>query len=619
MVPQRAPVRPRVLAQSGEALLLEEEILALVESGARGLVQLVGSTGAGKTMALQHLAAVLPAEAGVRLVDDLLPALKADPLPHLGIHSTAMELRRPSVAAYQLAPWGPDEWMEYLLATHRGCCGSVLARLRAAPDCDVLPGLPELWRIVLDEMAADETVTGPRQALQRFLARQTPDLVRQQLVQGLCLSYLLKMGNAPTAVEEKLERECYPPSVVRAIRHPEVQLVFAAESLLSDLRSGAPCEYLEHRLPRSLVQEVAARVARIGDALDHLRKLVSEGGVQLRPMAASILHATDTGWVPDEEGKLNLAGAYLGRAAWPYLRMQGADLTGADLSHAYLREVVLDGAVARSVNLSHANLQGASLRQFTGFGADLTAADLSLAKAESARFNDAKLKHANLEGALLRGANLNGADLSDSCLVEADLSQARVQGTVISGADFSAAILEGANLRGQRLREATFVGTRFARADLTECDLEYMQLPMADFSGAYLLGAYLTGSWMPEANFENAVLTNAGLADVNWEGASLRGADLRGVSFHAGSSRNGLVGSPIACEGSRTGFYTDDSEEQHFKSPEEVRKANLRGADLRGARIDGVDFYLVDLRDALYDPQQEEHLRRCRAILEARV
>ena len=72
-----------------------------------------------------------------------------------------------------------------------------------------------------------------------------------------------------------------------------------------------------------------------------------------------------------------------------------------------------------------------------------------------------------------------------------------------------------------------------------------------------------------------------GLADIDWEGACLREADLTGATFHLGSSRSGLVGSPIACEGSRTGFYTDDYDEQTFKSPEEIRKANLSGADLQ--------------------------------------
>ena len=86
-----------------------------------------------------------------------------------------------------------------------------------------------------------------------------------------------------------------------------------------------------------------------------------------------------------------------------------------------------------------------------------------------------------------------------------------------------------------------------------------------------------------------------------------------------GSSRSGLVGSPYPCHGSRTGFYTDDYDAQPFKAPEEIRKANLRGADLRGARIENVDFYLVDLRDALYDAHQAVHLRRCDAILHHRA
>jgi hypothetical protein len=39
---------------------------------------------------------------------------------------------------------------------------------------------------------------------------------------------------------------------------------------------------------------------------------------------------------------------------------------------------------------------------------------------------------------------------------------------------------------------------------------------------------------------------------------------------------------------------------------------------LRGAFIDDVDFYLVDVRHALLDPDQEAHLRRCGAIMEDR-
>ncbi len=80
-----------------------------------------------------------------------------------------------------------------------------------------------------------------------------------------------------------------------------------------------------------------------------------------------------------------------------------------------------------------------------------------------------------------------------------------------------------------------------------------------------------------------------------------------------------MVGSTIPMYGSRTGFYTDDFNDQDFKSPEEIRKANLRGADLRGADITDVDFYLVDLRDALYDRKQRGHFQKCGAILETRT
>ena len=92
-----------------------------------------------------------------------------------------------------------------------------------------------------------------------------------------------------------------------------------------------------------------------------------------------------------------------------------------------------------------------------------------------------------------------------------------------------------------------------------------------------------------------------------------------GASFHLGSTRSGLVGSPIACEGSRTGFYTDDYDDQEVKS----RRGDPQGQPPRRrpprGQIEDVDFYLVDLRDAKYTPDQAEHLRRCRAILHNRI
>jgi len=99
---------------------------------------------------------------------------------------------------------------------------------------------------------------------------------------------------------------------------------------------------------------------------------------------------------------------------------------------------------------------------------------------------------------------------------------------------------------------------------------------------------------------EGAVLRGAGLADIILECADLRCVLFDGVTFDMGSSGSGVVDRPLASEGTRTGFYTDEYEEQHSRDPEEVRKADLCGADLRGDKVKTVDFYLVDLRGAIY-------------------
>jgi hypothetical protein len=45
----------------------------------------------------------------------------------------------------------------------------------------------------------------------------------------------------------------------------------------------------------------------------------------------------------------------------------------------------------------------------------------------------------------------------------------------------------------------------------------------------------------------------------------------------------------------------------------------LQGSDVRGGKIEGIDYYLVNVRDAKFDSQQAEHLRRCGAIIKTRA
>jgi uncharacterized protein YjbI with pentapeptide repeats/energy-coupling factor transporter ATP-binding protein EcfA2 len=625
---QRATVRPRVLLpQSGEALPLEDEILSLVEARAHGIVQIVGPPGSGKTTALQHLAAVLPRHADVVLVDgdgDQLVQAKAR---RLLVWATTNASKRSTLATYRLAPWGPDERLEYLLARHSARCGAVLPRLRAVEQGR--PVLPtEVWCIVLDQMAVDDSVQTFRHAVERYLRQEFRDEKDLQNAQSLCFLLVVDPGRNITLHElanllARLGLLGASATLLRAICHEAVQVVLAAQHVVTSLLQGKATDCFYHYLSRTLVGEIAALAAREAGAPEALRALLAEEPAELQSIAASILHATDTGWVPERSGPTgrlpHLAGAYLQSAAWPSLDLLGARLAAADLSQAYLRGAILDQVSAVRTIFREAQLQGARLRGFVGRGADLTGADLGLVKAEGACFDGACCNGAKLDEAVLRAATFVGASLVNASFSGADLTEAILTGAVIREADFAGANLEKADLSKLCLRESNLGGARFAEAVLAGCDLEHMHFPGGDFRRANLRGAYLTGCMMAEAMFDCANLQNAGLAEIDWEGASLRGADLRGASFHLGSTRSGLVGSPMPCEGSRTGFYTDDAEEQTFKAPEEIRKANLRGADLRGARLDSTDFYLVDLRDALYDPEHEEHFRRCGAILEAHV
>ena len=110
---------------------------------------------------------------------------------------------------------------------------------------------------------------------------------------------------------------------------------------------------------------------------------------------------------------LNTGGAYLrdailscgwiypnGKAYYiqPDANLNGAYLTGANLSYANLYDANLNGAYLTGANLSYANLYDANLN-----GAYLTGANLSYAY----------LISADLRGADLSDANLRGADLYD--------------------------------------------------------------------------------------------------------------------------------------------------------------------------------------------------------------
>jgi uncharacterized protein YjbI with pentapeptide repeats len=174
------------------------------------------------------------------------------------------------------------------------------------------------------------------------------------------------------------------------------------------------------------------------------------------------LTGADVSWLAKQSGSDEY-----GRA--PHLHLEGADLDGAHLEHAALREVHLEYA-----HLDQAHLEGALL-----FDTLLEGATLREAHLERAAFNGAQL-----EGVTLRGAHLEGAYLSQAHLERADLREVHLE-----GADLSDAHLEGADLRSSWMDRATRVNdATLDRASLDQLSFDGTNLAVIPWQAVGMLG-----------------------------------------------------------------------------------------------------------------------------------
>ena len=597
-----APVTPRVRASAGaDPLPLDYHIRKLLDVGATGLINLYGPPVSGKSMALAHVAALVN-DPRLRLIDDVDPgAMFGDTHGRLVLFTSRNRAPRAFVA-FELVPWTDDDLIEYLLHTHRNQCREVLSRMLSAPDRARLEGSPLLCATVIEQLANDQSLATVSDAL-RLSLRKTLDASPQ-------------FGGAPRWCLQSLiwgRENCLPQAIPPALHHRYPQLLLAAEHLGRELTEGN-VDWIARRLPPDLIELTAAQLSTSPGARQALQTAARQ---QPRMQAAvgSLLFACDPQCRPDPKC-LYLQNIHAPGAHWEELDLSGASISGANLEAANLAGATLDGVTASNTRLAHASFRLASMNRFLANSADLSHANLSGVMAQDASFASATLTGANFENASLIRGDFEAADLKYARFAGAILRLATFERAKIEGADFTRAVLTRAEFHEVNLAEAQFTEASFCRTTLRRCHLDGMEMPSADFRKANLEDSYFTGSRMPNARFRGANLRGTGLADISWENADLRKADLTGASFHLGSSRSGLVNSTLASEGTRTGFYTDDYNDQDFKPPEEIRKANLCGADLRGAMVTGTDFYLVDLRGAKLSPGHVEHFKRTGAILQ---
>jgi uncharacterized protein YjbI with pentapeptide repeats len=512
-----------------------------------------------------------------------------------------------------LQPWTTDELIEYALAKYPDLCGSIMSRLGAAAH---RRWVPQVASILLDQFATDLALSDSTEALLQSIHRLLPTPKEQWAAADFCLAVTVGGSKQIELAHTKVKKARVSDEALALLRHSQVSLPFLALFLATKIEKG-DASVLANRLPADLVERLGSACARRNQAITALSKaLQSRWSENTHAMAASVLLAADSNWRPAEQRRApRFGGGIFPNARWSAAMLRGSNLEQCDFTRADLSASNLEGADAYNAIFVEAILESALMNRMTAVAASFRRANLKHAHLKSARLREADFTAANLTEAQLSHANLAAADFSSATLWQADLREAKLLGAKLDDADFTGAHFGKAELIGVDLRRVTLRDACFAGANMTQVQWEDSHITNAQLQGATLAGAHLTGTSFPNADLRNANLQNAGLAEIDWEQADLWRADLRGATFHMGSSRSGLVGSSIACEGSKTGFYTDDYEDMTFKRPEEIRKANLCGADLRGVNAKGVDFYLVDLRDAKLDPELYEQARSTGAIL----
>lgn len=280
----RAPVKPRFISsETGQSLPLEDVIYELLDQRKIGVVQIVGEPGTGKTTAIRHLEAVLPSSDHIQFADNARIA-DVRPFTHkaLVVCGTSPDdarsfLQSRTVATLKLAPWDDDALIEYLLSVHPSKCRSVMSRLAAAADKKLLHGKPEMCSVILDQMAADETLTSVRQALRREIDMRlnTARLRRKgSAVALMCLRFFsLCDSKARKHMGDSWELLESNSSTFRFVGHRPVQISLAAEFFIRALRTDSKPEFLAHTLPEDLIRETADHVQ--ADELSKLDRLAN--------------------------------------------------------------------------------------------------------------------------------------------------------------------------------------------------------------------------------------------------------------------------------------------------------------------------------------------------------
>ncbi len=513
-----------------------------------------------------------------------------------------------SAHTLSVAPWDRDDVIQYMLTTNAVECSSIITRI--PPEFFALVGGgASLWQRIIETMLRYPKETDFQQILKKLLLEKllpiipswgfrSWDWIADQLLASPSLDKLLML--------------CDDPITRSLLGISSLRLSIEADRI-ADLIKHSNKGILQRLHGSQQLIEVSKRLRGNRAVADFLKGCVFE---KYASTSVSILSQIEPTWKPVKKSGYQFQNAYLCGARWAGSYLEGVQFGGAILTNICLDQSVLTDSLFPFTKGEDASFIDTCLRGAKANKASFRKANFCRAEMRQTSWTESNFERANFSESLLSESAFLGCDLRHANFRACEAKRTQFSLCKIAGADFSDAQLNGSQLEGLDFRETLLCRTNFSQASLFRATLESLALHRCNFDDANLFDATLSGSRMQESSLCRACLANCRLGEIDWEHCDLREANLSGSTFHFGSTRCGIVGSPYPSHGTRTGFYTDDWEELVYKTPELVRKASLVGCDLRGANLNGVDFYLVDLRDAILDPSQRQLVSASGAILE---
>lgn len=230
----------------------------------------------------------------------------------------------------------------------------------------------------------------------------------------------------------------------------------------------------------------------------------------------------------DLRGK-DLSGSDLTRAWMPQSDLRGTNFSGADLRRAFLKGSRVDagtqfaGALFCRTYMPDGTVRNdhCSLTPGGAKPAKERAKEAAAGIAAETEKNKASLiatkacPGCNLAGISLAGADLSKANLANANLTKANLAGANLTQANLTGADLSQADMQGATLDGCDCSNATFKRTK----------MNNIKGDKVNFTDAVIFNATLEG-----ANLHDATFVNANLSGSNFKKTVLDGVDFNNAN-----------------------------------------------------------------------------------------